>query len=385
MDDAPAIVIVNSIFVRALHVAASDIHLEPISCGLRIRYRRDGFLFEDATVLPEYAVHVVARIKVLARIDIGEKRIPQDGKFVFESVTGPIDVRVATFPSLYGEKVVVRLLDRAHQVAQLHQLGIASQSLEMIQKIMKRSHGFFLVTGPTGSGKTTTLYSLLSLLQTASKNIVTLEDPIEYTIIGTTQGQIYPEIGFDFAKGIRAILRQDPDVIMIGEIRDTETAQTAVQAALTGHLVLSTLHTTDAPSTVIRLLDMGIASFLIHAAVTGILAQRLVRVLCDACKYEEALTAQEQEYVKAAGYAFTAAFRSAGCRECLGTGYCGRTGIFELLLCTPQVRAAIHNGVSYDELACVARAQGMEPLIVDALRKVEAGITSMSEVMRVVV
>lgn len=385
MDDAPAITTVEQLLAHAVDSAASDIHIEPTADGLRVRYRTDGLLYDQRGILSEYAAHVLARFKVLARLDIAEKRIPQDGKFTIGGPRGPIDVRISTFSSLHGEKIVVRLLDRAHQVSGLEHIGFESHMLEEIKQMLRRSQGFFIVTGPTGSGKTTTLYSLLSALCSSEKNIVTLEDPVEYTISGTTQGQVHPEIGFDFARGIRAILRQDPDIIMVGEMRDNETAQTALQAALTGHLVLSTLHTNDAPGAVIRLLDMNIKAFLINAAVTGILAQRLVRVLCSYCKKEEKLTSEEQQYLARFNLSRDTAFRAQGCAQCNKTGYRGRIGVFELLSITPALRAAIHDDLKYDELHAVARTQGMQPLIVDAMHKVAAGVTSVQELMRVIV
>lgn len=385
MDDAPAITTVEQLLAHAVAHAASDIHIESTADGLRVRYRTDGLLYDQRGILSDYAAHVLARFKVLARLDIAEKRIPQDGKFTIEGPRGPIDVRIATFPGIHGEEIVVRLLDRAQQVNGLESIGLEPKMLEEIKAMMHRSQGFFVVTGPTGSGKTTTLYSILSSLCSSEKNIVTLEDPVEYTIPGTTQGQINPEIGFDFAKGIRAILRQDPDIIMVGEMRDNETAQTAIQAALTGHLVLSTLHTNDAPGAVIRLIDMNIKAFLINAAITGILAQRLVRVLCSACKYQAAPTPEEQQYLAKFNLSCEQAFHAKGCEACHKTGYRGRIGVFELLAFTPQVRAAIHDDLKYDELHAAARAQGMQPLLVDAMQKVAAGVTSIQELMRVIV
>lgn len=385
MDDAPAITTVEQLLAHAVEHAASDIHIESTADGLRVRYRTDGLLYDQRGILSDYAAHVLARFKVLARLDIAEKRIPQDGKFTIEGPRGPIDVRIATFPGIHGEEIVVRLLDRAQQVNGLESIGLEPKMLEEIKAMMHRSQGFFVVTGPTGSGKTTTLYSILSSLCSSEKNIVTLEDPVEYTIPGTTQGQINPEIGFDFATGIRAILRQDPDIIMVGEMRDNETAQTAIQAALTGHLVLSTLHTNDAPGAVIRLIDMNIKAFLINAAITGILAQRLVRVLCSACKYQAAPTPEEQEYLAKYHLVCEQAFHAQGCEACNKTGYRGRIGVFELLAFTSELRAAIHDDLKYDELHAAARAQGMQPLLVDAMHKVTAGATSIQELMRVIV
>lgn len=385
MDDAPAVVTVDTLLHSAFKQKASDIHLEPTEIGLRVRMRCDGYLRDIASVLAEYGHHVVARVKVLARIDIAEKRIPQDGKFIVKGPHGDIDLRVATFPSLYGEKVVIRILDRSHAMLKLEELGFEPEMLTTLTELMQRPHGFFIVTGPTGSGKSTTLYALLLLIKTPEKNIVTLEDPVEYTIEGTTQGQIHPDIGFTFACGLRALLRQDPDIMMVGEIRDTETAQIAVQSALTGHLVLSTLHTNNAPGAVMRLLDMGIEAFLINAVVSGILAQRLVRILCKNCKQETPITAQEAEYVRQRGITITHAFTAPGCSACAQTGYKGRVGIFELLPVTEKLRSVITNHVSYDELYKTAQAEGFKPMIHDAAAKIESGITSISEIMRVIV
>ena len=382
MGDAPAIIAVNGILAQAMACAASDIHLEPTTDGLRIRLRRDGFLLDTGCVLSEYALSVIARIKVLARLDIGEKRIPQDGKFSITTSSGAVDVRVATFPSLYGEKIVIRILDKARTILSLQGLGFSGPMLSSVEQIMQRAQGFFLVTGPTGSGKTTTLYSLLKFLCCTERNIVTLEDPVEYTIDGTTQGQVRPDIGFTFAQGIRAVLRQDPDIIMVGEIRDAQTAQIAVQAALTGHLVLSTLHTTDTLSSVVRLRDMGIVPFLINATITGIIAQRLVRVLCTTCKEYRALTDDELTHARALGIAVTHAYYPKGCSSCVYSGYQGRVGVFELLCMTSQLRAAIAAGHSYDELYPLARAQGMVPLLHDAAQKITDGVTSFKELLR---
>jgi len=382
LDDAPAIHTVDLMLAHACDSGVSDIHLEPLAVGLRVRYRIDGILYDVGTILSDYATQVTARIKLLARLDVAEKRMPQDGKLLFTRPHGGIDLRVASFPGQYGEKLVIRILDQAQQIVSPLCLGLDAPLLANIQELMGRAHGFFVVTGPTGSGKTTTLYALLSLVRSSEKNIVTLEDPIEYTIEGITQGQISQEIGFDFAKGIRALLRQDPDVIMVGEMRDQETAQVAIQAALTGHLVLSTLHTADAVGAVVRLLDMGIPSFLINAAITGVMAQRLVRVLCR-CKKMVSLDAAQEQFLAARGLTLSQAYGPIGCDLCKGTGYKGRTGVFELLLLTPALRELIHEHVSYDDLYRAALDEAFKPLMVDGMSKVTQGITSVSELMRV--
>lgn len=383
LDEAPSIKIVDFLLEHAVACEASDIHLEPSEHGLRVRFRCDGFLVEKVSVLAEHAAHVIARIKVLAALDIAEKRMPQDGKFKIQGSHAEIDLRVATFPSLYGEKIVIRLLDHARQKSTLYELGLSHELLSHVRALTHRAHGFFIVTGPTGSGKTTTLYALLKELRSKEKNIITLEDPIEYTIAGTTQGQVNGEIGFDFARGIRALLRQDPDIIMVGEMRDTETAQTAIQAALTGHFVLSTLHTADAPGALIRLLDMGIPAFLMNAAITGILAQRLVRKLCDSCKQEAPLSDQEERYCAERNIELLRVYKPVGCARCYGSGYRGRIGIFELFTLTPSLRALMHDRMQHDDLIDAARREGMQPLSVDAAQKIQAGVTSLSELMRV--
>jgi type II secretory ATPase GspE/PulE/Tfp pilus assembly ATPase PilB-like protein len=382
-SDAPAIVLVNSLIVKALNKAASDIHLEPLQEALRVRVRIDGLLYDEQPIELEHSLHVVSRIKVLALMDIAERRIPQDGKFSFIHNKRDIDIRVATFPSLYGEKIVMRILDRYQVALSLGSLGFTPSLLEEIEKLSTRAYGFFLVTGPTGSGKTTTLHAMLAAARSPFKNSVTLEDPIEYAIEGITQAQINPGIGFTFERGIRAVLRQDPDIIMVGEIRDRETVQVALQAALTGHFVLSTIHTNDAPSTIMRLLDMGIEPFLINAAVTGILSQRLARKLCTACRYQKELSSDELLLLEDLAISLTGAYTSTGCAACHGTGYKGRTGIFELLLMSHDIRALITKQPNFDALYAQARQQGMQPLLADAVLKVESGIISIAELVRV--
>lgn len=383
--EAPAIALVDNLIVKALQARASDIHIEPTSTYLRVRMRVDGLLHESSGISPDYALQVVSRLKVLSQMDISERRIPQDGKFTFSYAKQKIDVRVATFPSIYGEKVVIRILDTCAMALALEELGFDSCLLETMQRLSLRATGFFLVTGPTGSGKTTTLHAMLAAARSSTKNIISLEDPIEYTIEGITQAQIYPAIGFTFERGIRALLRQDPDIIMVGEIRDRETAQVALQAAITGHLVLSTLHTNDAASTVIRLLDMGIEPYLLNAAVTGILSQRLVRKLCSECKYCAPLSYEESVFIQEFKVPLINSYKSAGCTACKGIGYKGRIGIFELLVMTHELRALIVQQPSFDALYKQAYAEGMKPLLFNAANKIDAGITSVAEVLRVLV
>jgi len=358
---------------------ASDIHLEPTPCGLRVRYRCDGLLEDVFNIIAAESQRIITRVKVLAKLDIAEKRIPQDGKFYLALEQRSIDIRISTFPTHYGEKIVMRLLDQDHGVRSLIELGFEDAMLESITKVMQSPHGFFIVTGPTGSGKTTTLYALLAHLTSPERNVVTLEDPIEYTISGTTQGHVRPDIGFDFATGIRALLRQDPDIILVGEMRDAETVKTAVRAALTGHLVLSSLHTTDALGAITRLLDMGVESFLLSSVVTGVLAQRLVRKICENCRI-----ASQDNIIKCFDAVLPLAYRGAGCEVCRYSGYRGRTALFELVLFTPSLRDAIVRKCSRAELETIAQQSGIKRLYDDARDKVIRGITSIEEVMRVI-
>lgn len=374
----------DTIIKQACGQGASDIHFESMPVGLKVRFRVDGLLYDHTIVPQSISLQVLARIKVLARVDVAERRIPQDGKFSVTLDNKILDMRVATFPALYGEKIVIRILARSQGHRLVSELGFNDILLKNLTRLINRTTGFFLVTGPTGAGKTTTLYALLSELQVSEKNVVTLEDPIEYNIENVTQGQIQPDIGFTFARGIRSLLRQDPDVIMVGEIRDKETAEVAIQAALTGHMVLSTLHTNDAPSAVIRLLDMGVPAFLINATLTGVLAQRLVRVLCSHCSEESVLDVHQQEFLSHVRMKINKAYQSHGCDACNKRGYRGRTGIFELLPMSPGVRALVSNQPSYDALIKQAAQEGMVSLYADAACKIEAGITTIGELARVI-
>ena len=375
------IAIVDHIIAQAIACGASDIHLEPVREHLKIRYRVDGMLFDQPTLDSEIAQQILARIKVLAHIDVAEKRIPQDGKFSVTGEHGAIDLRISTFPTMYGEKIVIRILDRFHTILDLENLGFEKSMLATFKQLLQRPHGFVLVTGPTGSGKTTTLYAALSLIKHPEKNIITLEDPIEYNIDGIVQGHINTDIGFTFDCGIRAILRQDPDIIMVGEIRDKETAIVAIQAALTGHLVLSTLHTNDAPSAVMRLLDMGIPSFLINATVTGVLAQRLLRKLCSHCRTETPITPEHAEIIAEYNLPIQHTFTSTGCSLCNGLGFKGRTGIFELVVLTPELRALITKNPHSDTIYKQASADGWKPFMHDAAQKVNSGIISFHDLL----
>lgn len=383
-QDAPVIRLVDSIIADAIQKGASDIHFEPLENGLRVRYRIDGILYDQDPVDAKNMQQVVSRLKIIAHIDIAERRVPQDGTFQITDKKGITDFRVSTFPSVHGETVVIRILDRSTSLMQLDQLGFDAQMLSAIKKIMQRSHGFFLVSGPTGAGKTTTLYAALAALNSTEKNCITLEDPVEYHVAGITQGQIHPEAGFTFEKGMRALLRQDPDIVLVGEIRDAQTAHIALQAALTGHLVLSTVHTNDAPSVIMRLMDMGIEPFLINAALSGVLAQRLARRICQACRESYAPSAEEKALLHQHGYECDLLYRGVGCDSCGGIGYKGRVGIFQLLHITSDLRALIVQHPQSDALHAQAARDGMHTLFDDGMVKVRSGLLSLHELIRVV-
>ena len=377
---------VDALISGAIEKAASDIHLEPTAHHLRIRFRVDGLLYDQPPITSSIMQQVVSRLKVLAQMDIAEKRIPQDGKFTLSFEDKPVDFRVSTFPSLFGEKMVVRILDRAAHAMSLDQLGFAPAMLELINEISQKQSGFFLVTGPTGSGKTTTLYAILSALHAPEKNIITLENPVEYNLEGITQGHINTEAGFTFKKGIRALLRQDPDILMVGEIRDRETAGVAIEAALTGHLVLSTLHTNDAPSAVMRLMDMGIEPFLINASLSGVLAQRLVRKLCLECREPIERTELHEHLLKKLSIdEDIQLYAGRGCAWCDGLGYRGRIGIFELLVINQAFRALIVSHPDFDAIYEQVRRDGMQTMLQDGVLKLKEGAISLEELARVMI
>ncbi len=378
-----AVSIIDNFLHAAIAQKASDIHIESLQRGIKIRFRTDGILRDIAHVIHEDAYHVIARLKVLSHLDVSERRLAQDGKFSFAAAHASVDLRVATFPSLYGEHVVIRVLDRSIDCFNIESLGFFPDMRQQFLELIEPAFGLVLVTGPTGSGKTTTLYSALNLINHSEKHIITLEDPIEYSFQGITQAQIRPEIGFTFATALRSVLRQDPDVILVGEIRDHETAEVAIQASLTGHLVLSTLHTTDAPSAIIRLIDMGVRSFLINATVSGVLAQRLVRMLCTGCRYEIDVPAECQILAKRHEVVLSRAYQSKGCELCGQTGYRGRIGIFELLLLNAEMKELITRRPSYTQLYEAAVKGGMRTLMHDGLLKVAQGLTSLNELIRV--
>jgi len=383
--DESVIKVVDDLLHQAVSSNASDIHVEPTEQGLRIRFRLDGILSDQVSLSSSIMDQVISRVKVLSNINIAEKRVPQDGKFRIKNGDNQIDLRVSTFPSLFGEKVVIRILDRSHNLLELDSLGFDKVLLEQFKQLINKSSGFFLVTGPTGSGKTTTLYAALSALNSPEKNIITLEDPVEYNLDGVTQGHIHPQAGFTFASGMRSLLRQDPDIVLVGEIRDKETAQIAIEAALTGHLVLSTVHTNDAPSVIMRLMDMGIEPFLINASVTGVLSQRLARKICPDCKVSYKPTQlHEQNILQRLQLKIPHLYKGEGCEHCLNSGYKGRTGIFELLSMNNKLRCLVDQQPAFDEIYNQSCASGMNPLLSDAAQKVEQGIITLDELVRII-
>jgi general secretion pathway protein E len=366
-NDAPIIRMLNALLTQAAKDGASDIHIEPYERSSSVRFRVDGSLRE--VVQPNKALHaaLISRLKIMAELDIAEKRLPQDGRISLRIGGRAVDVRVSTLPSAHGERAVLRLLDKSDASFSLENLGMSGEVLARYLHLIKQPHGIVLVTGPTGSGKTTTLYASLARLPTTTTNILTVEDPVEYELAGIGQTQVNPKIDLTFAKALRAILRQDPDVIMIGEIRDFETAQIAIQASLTGHLVLATVHTNDAPSTITRLTDMGVEPFLLSSSLLGVLAQRLVRKLCLDCRRQDA----------------RARWHPVGCASCGQTGYKGRTGVYELMVADEKVQALIHSRAAESQLFVAAEAAGFRSMREDGQRLIDNGVTSAEEVMRV--
>jgi len=381
IDDAPVVKLVNTILGQAVESGASDVHVEPFESETRVRYRIDGVLFDMLTFPKHLHPPVSSRIKIMSGMDIAEKRHPQDGRILLRAAGRRIDIRVSSLPAIYGEKLVLRLLDQATAMVGLEKLGLDPEEKVVLDKIIEVPYGIILVTGPTGSGKSTTLYSILQTLNSYDVNITTVEDPVEYTIAGVNQVQINEKAGLTFDTVLRSILRQDPDIILVGEMRDTETAQLAVRAALTGHLVLSTLHTNDAPSSIIRMVDMGIPSFLVSSSVVAVMAQRLVRKLCPSCKVPYELPQDVAESLGLDG--FTTVYKPLGCDECRGTGYRGRTAIFEIMPMTEEIRRAVMTGATSDDLRAMAIRQGMRTLRVSGAKKVKDGITSADEVLSV--
>ncbi len=376
-SEAPVIRLVNAMIADAVEKRASDIHIEPFEKEFRIRFRIDGVLFNQESPQRELKAAIISRLKLMAKLNIAERRLPQDGRIKIKILGREVDLRVSTLPTLYGESVVMRLLDRsAGDFYDLRRLGFDDHMLARMEYYTGLPHGIFLVTGPTGSGKSTTLYSALKRINLPERKIITIEDPVEYQMDGINQLHVNPQIGLTFASGLRHIVRQDPDVIMVGEIRDRETADIAIRAALTGHFVFSTLHTNDAPSAVTRLTDMGVENYLITSSLVGVLAQRLLRVICTNCKERAGMAlSPEGEPVET--------WRGAGCEECGGRGYSSRMGIFELMEVNDEIRKLIMNGEDAGVLTRAARKDGMRNLREDGWRKIRAGLTTVAEVMRV--
>ncbi len=390
VEAAPVVKLVNGVLARAADEGASDIHFEPQARDLLIRFRHDGVLHEIMTIPKRLQAGVISRLKIMADLDIAERRVPQDGRIGLTVGGRPIDMRVASLPTVYGEKVVIRLLDRSNVMLRLEELGFSDQALNRYRRSFQKPYGAILVTGPTGSGKSTTLYATLNILNTRDKNIITVEDPVEYRLAGINQVQINPKAGLTFASGLRSILRCDPDIVMVGEVRDKDTAQIAIESALTGHLVLSTLHTNDAPGALTRLTEMGVEPFLTASAVDCVIAQRLVRKLCEYCREPHSPT---HDILRQVGFSSDAIegkgeiplYRAVGCPRCNGTGYKGRMAIYEIMLVTEAIERLIVERKSADEIGRVARAEGMLALRQDGLERVLQGLTSIEEISRVIV
>ena len=382
-SEAPVIKLVNHIISQAIEARASDIHLEPFEEDLSLRYRIDGILHAMEPPPKRLNAAITTRIKIMAKLDISERRLPQDGRIKLKILGKDIDMRVSTLPTLYGESVVMRILDRESLVLDLSQMGFPEKELRQMEELIQKPYGKLLVTGPTGSGKTTTLYAALSKINTPDKKIITIEDPVEYQMRGINQIHVKAQIGLNFADGLRSIVRQDPDVIMIGEIRDPETADIAIQAALTGHLVFSTVHTNDAAGAITRLLDMGVENFLISSALIGILAQRLVRVICPNCKEEAPLTPTLKTEMGLLHKENIKVYHGKGCKACSQTGFKGRCGIYELLVIDDSIRELILKKTTAQIICDQARKMGMRTLREDGWDKVVQGITTVEEILRV--
>ena len=384
-SDAPIIKLVNHIISQSIKARASDIHIEPYQDSFKVRYRVDGILYDLLSPPKGIQASLTSRVKVMAKMNIAEKRLPQDGRIDVKVGDQEIDIRVSTIPTTFGERVVLRLLNKSGSLLKLPELGLSSGRLEMFERLVESPNGIILVTGPTGSGKTTTLYAILSTLNKPDINIITIEDPIEYQIKGISQIQVNPKINLTFANGLRSIVRQDPDIILVGEIREKETAEIAVQSALTGHLVFSTLHTNDSASAITRLVDIGVEPFLIASSVLGVVAQRLVRVLCNSCKepYEPDDFSLESLGIKAEQVRDTVFCRAKGCQNCFGTGYKGRIGIFEIMEMESNLKSLILKTYDSNQIKREALKQNMVTLRNDGIAKVLQGITTIEEVIRV--
>ena len=382
-DDSPAVSLVNQVLIKASTVGASDIHFEPYEDEAIVRLRMDGVLHDILKVPISTYQNVVSRIKVMSNLNVAEKRVPQDGRIRVKIGSKDLDIRVSVVPTVFGERVVLRLLDKTGALLTLEQLGLSEEDRKKVERLAKKPYGIVLVTGPTGAGKSTTLYAMLLYVKDPKKNIITIEDPVEYQIKGISQIQVNPKVGLTFASGLRSVLRQDPDIIMVGEIRDAETADIAVHAALTGHLVLSTLHTNDAPSAITRLSDMEIEPFLIASSLEGVIAQRLVRRICEHCR--EPYRPDKEELRELGIEGFEGEFyRGKGCEHCLGTGYRGRIGVFEVLELDEDLKSLITKTQDSNEIKRLAREKGYRTMIEDGIEKVKRGITTSSELLSVI-
>lgn len=383
-EEAPMTKLTNQIITQAVSQGASDIHLEPQENEMKVRYRVDGVLHEAMTIPKKLVLGLTSRIKIMSEMDIAEHRIPQDGRSSFSALGKEVDLRVAVLPAIHGESITIRILDKSQALLKLEQMGFTPEMQEKYKNSYTKPYGTILVTGPTGAGKSTTLYATLNVLNLPGKKIITIEDPVEYRLNGVIQIQVNPKVGLIFAKGLRSIVRSDPDIIMIGEIRDLETAQIAIESALTGHLVFSTLHTNDAPSALTRLTEMGIEPFLISSAVDCVLAQRLARRLCEDCKepYTPEPRIIEENFSHASGE--ITLYRAKGCKRCLNTGYHGRLGLYELMLVTDKIGKMCIERKSSEEIKTVAIEEGMKTLRDDGLLKAQKGLTSLEEILRVV-
>ena len=382
-DESPATSLVNSVIIKATTVGASDVHFEPYEDEAVVRLRLDGVLHDLLKIPISTYQSVVSRIKVLANLNVAERRVPQDGRIGVKIGGKNLDIRVSVVPTVFGERVVLRLLDKTGSLLTLDQLGLYPEDEKKVKDLASRPYGIVLVTGPTGAGKSTTLYAMILHIKDPKRNIITIEDPVEYQIKGVSQIQVNPKVGLTFASGLRAVLRQDPDVIMVGEIRDAETADIAVHAALTGHLVLSTLHTNDAPSAVTRLADMGIEPFLIASSLEGVIAQRLVRKICQHCKEPYRPSEEELRELGIEGYEGPF-YRGRGCDKCLGTGYSGRIGVFEVLVLDEDLKSLITKTQDANKIRALAREKGFKTMIEDGVRKVKEGITTSNELLSAV-
>jgi len=383
-EEAPVIRLVNNIIAQAISEGASDIHIEPMDDTVRVRYRIDGILHEKQKLPKKIQPGVLTRFKIISGMDIAERRLPQDGRLSLRYEGRPVDFRVSSLPSIYGEKIVLRILDKTNSLKPMEELGFSEYNLKKFEAIITQPYGMILISGPTGSGKTTTLYSILNRLNTPTKNIITVEDPVEYQLKGINQVQVNEKAGLTFANALRSILRQDPNIILIGEIRDKETAQIAIEAALTGHLVLSTIHTNDSSSIPTRLIDMGVEPFLVASSLIGATAQRLVRKVCQNCKRP---VEPSEEVIRHLGFHLEEGvtfYRGEGCDDCDNTGYKGRVAISEILPITPEVQRLILSGASSKDIRTQAQSQGMKTLLDDAMSKAAEGVTTLEEVIRVV-